>query len=133
MWGTHFAPLPLGARAGGAPTRAGPYIYALQGNNTNKFYRYDPAANTWAVMPTNSGGNARAGSALITVGDFVFSIVGGTNHASRFVPNATTGKWNNLKNSPGNFNAGGSLTTDGTSVWALQGSGRVFWTFSIPT
>ena len=45
LW-TSLAPLPAVAGAGAALASLGPFVYALQGNDTKKFYRYNPATDT---------------------------------------------------------------------------------------
>ncbi len=67
------APWTVGA--GGALAKLGSYIYALEGNSTTGFARYDPASDTWATLaavPATVG----TGGALATDGTYIYALRG---------------------------------------------------------
>ena len=103
---TVLAPIPLGVGWGGSLTRIGNYIYAMRGNNTQNFYRYEISTNTWtsrAATPLK----VQDGGALTNDGTYVYAFQGKTNGFWRYDP--ATNTWASKTNALGVTNQGGAL------------------------
>jgi len=66
---------PANVDRGGALVFAGGYIYALRGDGTRDFWRYNIATNTWSIMPSTPagvewGGALASGSLYALRGNF---------------------------------------------------------------
>jgi uncharacterized repeat protein (TIGR01451 family) len=114
------AAAPWNVGAGGALARLGNFIYALQGNSTTGFARYDTTTNTWTTLrdvPAAVG----SGGALATDGTYIYALRGaGQKNFYRYDPAANT--WAAMANAPWAVNSGGSLTAVGTTLYALRGN-----------
>lgn len=124
---------------GGALVAAGDHVYAFQGNGTNEFWRFDPAAadnGEWAsggAVPAAAPGAVNFGGSLAwDGGDFIYALQGGNSTA--FWRYSISGdSWDVLTNAPAAVAAGGALTYGGSgTIYALQGNQDTgFWKFEI--
>ncbi|MCO6450571.1 MAG: DUF11 domain-containing protein [Caldilineales bacterium] len=105
-WETR-ASVPSTVKWGGALRYLSGYVYALAGDNTRNFYRYDPVANTWTARALTPG-NVQDGGALTTDGTYLYAFQGKTNAFWRYDPTANT--WSVLATAPGAVDQGGALT-----------------------
>lgn len=126
-------------KEGGALTNDGvQYIYALRGDNSRVFLRYDALTNTWddsniADLPATTNKTVLKGGALVYLDGYVYAFLG--NDSSEFWRyEVATNTWTKMTNAPAVINEGGSLTTDGTNVYALQGKKqKLFWRYNVST
>jgi len=106
-----MANTPNNMTLGSCLTYEGTYIYALQGNGTKNFYRYNISANTWTAMATTPV-NMKAGAALTFDGSFIYATAGNaTKGYYRYDRTANT--WTSMANTSVAVSAGGSLVTFG--------------------
>jgi LPXTG-site transpeptidase (sortase) family protein len=112
------APFTIGA--GGALTKLGNYIYALQGGTTTGFARYDITTNTWTTL-TGVTQAVAAGGALTTDGTYIYAFVG-NNKKVFYRYNPTAGTWATMANPPWAVKQGGSLVSIGGTIYALRGN-----------
>lgn len=142
-WNTPVNPTdtPTGVtiKEGGALTNDGvQYIYALRGDNSRVFLRYDALTYTWddsgiADLPATTNKTVLKGGALVYLDGFVYAFLG--NDRSEFWRyEVATNTWTKMTNAPAVINEGGSLTTDGTNIYALQGKKqKLFWRYDVAT
>jgi uncharacterized repeat protein (TIGR01451 family) len=103
------------------------FLYALVGNNTNQFYRYDLNANTWAQR-ANTPAAVNGGGALTYLNGYVYALQGGTQNFWRYDPDADT--WLARASTGFSMAKGAALTTDGTFIYAFQGGSKIFLRYS---
>lgn len=108
------------------------YVFGLQGNDSNSFWRYDISGNSWSSI-ANTPGNVKGGGAL-TYDDstYIYALRGGdSNNFWRY--DVSGNSWSSMANTPGNVNIGGALTYDGSSyIYALQGNdNNAFWRYDV--
>jgi len=112
----------------------GNYVYALRGNGTSEFWRYDTSSNTWSALagaPQNVGAG---GSLAYDGGNYIYALAGGdTNYFWRY--DIAANSWTSLANTWTwcKINAGGALVCGGNGfVYALRGGGKsTFLRYSI--
>ncbi|MDD5626263.1 MAG: DUF2341 domain-containing protein, partial [Patescibacteria group bacterium] len=116
--------------SGGSLVSAGNYIYALRGNDTTDFSRYDSAGNSWSAM-TSISGTVGTGGSLTYDGTYIYALRGGgTTDFYRY--NISGNSWSAMTSISGTVGAGGSLTYDGTYIYALRGGGTTdFYRYNI--
>lgn len=95
-------------------------IYALIGNNTKTFLRYNVTAGTWSAMAQVPGA-VKGGGSLATDGTNVYALRG-NGQKSFYRYNVTTNTWTTLANLPNNVNDGGALRYANGAFYALQGN-----------
>jgi hypothetical protein len=113
------------------------YVYALKGNNTREFYRYDPGTDRWETMESipaagGSGTNrpVRRGAILASVGGKLYAAKGGnTLEFWRYDPVKLSAGWTQLADVPADGSrlksgvaAAGALIGDTAFVYLLKGS-----------
>src|SRR4029077_5851219 len=125
---TAMAVGPANFAAGAALASDGTNIYALTGNNTKTFSRYNVALNTWTAL-TQAPGAFGAGAGLVYAGGNLSATPGhkqggGNLYATRgnkqwgmYRYNIAAGTWTPMANAPSTLNLGSALATDGTSIW----------------
>lgn len=92
---------------GGALTRVGNYIYALQGDGKKGFYRYSIATNSWTTLAATPG-NVADGGALTTDGTYIYAFQGKTTAFWRY--DIATNKWTALASYAAATGQGAALT-----------------------
>jgi uncharacterized repeat protein (TIGR01451 family) len=123
----------LGAVKSGAGLTTGvsagtTYIYALEGNNKNVFWRYDLTANSWATRATLPAATQNTGGNLTTVGNNIFALKGNGatvlySYTIDASGSATANTWATVASAvPFATKLGSALASDGTSVYILQGN-----------
>lgn len=106
---------------GGALTTDGRYLYALRGDKSKGFWRYDPEANIWDGIaappaPVNQGGSL----AYANGGVYAFR---GDSNPQFWRYDTGTNSWVGMRSAPGNVGFGGALAWDGGALlYALQGT-----------
>ncbi|MDD3102264.1 MAG: DUF2341 domain-containing protein, partial [Patescibacteria group bacterium] len=108
-----------GADAGGSLIRVGIYIYALRGNSTTDFYRYNISGNSWSAM-TSITGTVGIGGSMASDGINIYALRGGSSTDSYYY-NILGNSWSAMTSITGTVGAGGSLVYDGASIYALRG------------
>ena len=113
-------------------------VYALAGNNSNQFLRYDPADDTWTLLANAPGAVGRSGT-LSSDGQLLYALRGGnTADFWRYDPN--TDAWTSLEPAPLNLGGSGTSPTLGGgamayysgSMYVLRGDGTTtFWRYDI--
>ena len=143
--------LPYGPRhkpvkAGGALAYAGSsdsgHVFALKGNRTNEFYRYDTRVSSWEdreSLPTVGRSlkfrRVGRGGALTGSGNRLFALKGNSSEFWSYDPGRASYAWGQLPDVPGRpVRDGASLATlaqnDTVYVYLLKGSGtREFYRF----
>ena len=118
--------------AGGAMTTDSVQtIYALAGNTTANFAKYDVISNVWTTLP-NFPSTVAAGGALcyleVAGVKYVYGMAGNSTTTFRRY-NIATQTWTSMAVMPVAVKAGGSLTTDGTYIYALVGGSTGFYRY----
>ena len=118
----------------------GDYLYALQGDNTNNFWRYSISDDNWYKMGNTPGLVYFGGSLVWTGGDNIYALQGGYPSGLNGYPengfwrySITSDSWTSMTDTPEGVSAGGSLAwTGGDNIYALQGDLKDnFWRYSI--
>ncbi len=137
-----------GVAQGGAMTCLGDMLYAFRGNNSNEFYAYNPALDSWqtkAELPfgLKSDGTVllkkvKQGGALVSYGDFIYAFKGGGINEF-WMYNPALDSWYRKKDIPKFYmNAskskkvkiGAALTVYNEIIYAFKGGNtREFWTY----
>ncbi len=138
---------PATVQGGGALTFVGDDIYALGGNGTTNFWKYDSTQatpGTWDSLTGNSiPKEVYSGGALTSDGTYVYATNGGFDKFFwRYDPSGTSGdRWRIMENLPAKMGNRSSQTSqarggityydpDGTpangdeEIWAVTGKGR---------
>ncbi len=98
------------------------YVYALQGDGTTAFWRYDIVANTWSSMASTPSAIGAGGALAYTGGDYIYALRGGgTRNFYRYSISANS--WEQMSSLKAKVGAGGALVYDGTNIYALLGLG----------
>jgi hypothetical protein len=122
---------------GGALAGDTTYLYALAGDNTPEFWRYDPANDAWAQLG-DTPSTVRQG------GTMTYAEEGGVGYLYAFPGKATTSfwryniaddTWTAMTVAPEKVDDGGSLTWDGVDrLYATRGGNHpAFWSYHLPT
>jgi len=127
----------------------GSKVYALKGNNTCEFWRYDPAGtgqSKWEDMPPvpfgpnnkTVGDGSCAAAVQIDGTDYIYLLKGkSTREFYRF--NCSSNTWETLDQAPGGtpthgYRAGSSVASgDGDTLYVLKGSYNEFYAYSSST
>lgn len=113
-------------------TGAGAYVYALRGNNTTAFYRYDMAANDWvsrASAPANMGSDSTG-----TFYNGNIYVLRGSNTATFYSYNESGDSWSTLTDLPATANHGAGVAYNASDglIYALRGNGTSnFYAYTI--
>ncbi|MDW7988403.1 MAG: T9SS type A sorting domain-containing protein, partial [candidate division WOR-3 bacterium] len=108
-------------------------IYALKGNNTTEFWKYDIATDNWNQLSDIRIGNQiykiKPGSCISYTpcdSKYVFLLVGSSRNCDFLVYNITTGYWKNKGNVPDSnqFKEGSCMVAVRDSVFILKGGGK---------
>ena len=143
-----LANFPVTAGSGTALITIGSSIYALGGNNTTSFYRYDIAGNSWSAALAVTPGAVHAGGSLAyTGGNYIYAFRGRNNstglptnefykYCIATTAYCTANTWANLTSTspaPAAIQAGGSMVAlNGTEIYAMGGNGTPnFWKFTV--
>ena len=106
-----------------------PGIYALNGDNTTNFWRYETLSNKWATK-VGTPGAMEEGAALVSDGGQTVYALRGNNLSSFYAYDASNNTWSAKSNTPANVNLGGALTLVGGYVYALGGNNTTaFWRY----
>ena len=123
---------------GGALAALGGYVYALHGNDSAEFLRYEPATDTWTTrapvpLPVGRGG------ALASDGTYLYAFSGdNSRNFFRYDPGANS--WAQMANAPSQVGKPGAAGTRGGtalgrdrgSIYAMAGDGSTsFWRYHI--
>jgi Tol biopolymer transport system component len=125
-------------------------LYAVKGNNTREFWRYDPALSgggtyPWSEMDTVPHGpvwrrvKEGAGLAAATVGDSSYIyLLKGSNTCEFYRYNTQSGAWATMPSAPDGpakrkFKDGSCITYDpeNSSIYALKGGTNEFYSYSV--
>jgi hypothetical protein len=118
----------------------GGHIYAIKGNNTVGFYRYDVAPDSWKQLTDVPFGTkkkkVKGGADMAYVPgdtDYVYLLKGYKNEFYRYSPTANT--WDTLPLAPADKYINGSwIVYDGDSLlYTHQAKGHGFYAFNVKT
>lgn len=105
-------------------------LYALRGNGTTTFWRYNPTTLTWQAR-ANTPAAVSSGGALVSTGTYIYALRG-NNSTSFWRYNASTNVWSTLASTPGSINSGGRLVYLAPYIYALRGNGTAtFYRYDI--
>ncbi|MEO0072011.1 MAG: MBL fold metallo-hydrolase [candidate division WOR-3 bacterium] len=107
-------------------------IYALKGNNTPEFWKYDIATDSWIQLSNVQIGGylypIKQGSSLCyssTDSKYVFLLIGSSKRRDFLAYNVVKNHWKRESNLPdSNFKAGSCMTIVRDSIFVLKGKGR---------
>jgi hypothetical protein len=106
----------------------GVQVYALRGWDSSDFWRYDPAQDTWTVLP-NLPGHVGSGGALAWActersecdgGDYIYAFRGQASPGF-YRYHIPSGRWEPLPDAPEPVHEGGALAWAGGGLFALRG------------
>ena len=121
-----LAPAPAPVDAGGSLTTDGFAVYALRGNNTSDFWRYDPVTDVWTPLantplPVREGGDLAF--ALVSGTPYVYAFRG-ANSPDFFRYDIGAGVWTTQAAFGPLVRWGGALVWDGAgTIFGLKGNG----------
>ena len=133
-WSTLSSP-PATLGIGSAMVASGSAIFALRGEGSASFYRYDIAGNSWTTKANTPEGIYR-GSGLVKAGDYIYALQG-YNSGGFFRYNETGNSWTRMASLPVGSYYGGGITYDGNDyIYALVAGNtdiysRQFYRYSI--
>ncbi len=110
----------------------GDYVYAVRGNNTSEFWRYDFVSGGWDTL-AQVPGLIGSGSSITWGGsDWIFATPTDTTF---WMYDISSDTWTEKAQSPDAFGDGGWLTYDGVnSIYAILGGGRPdVWHYDVAT
>ena len=99
-------------------------LYTFRGNNSNSFYEYDVATDTWSVLP-NAPGVVYTGGDLVEGPDgYLYGLPGiNSNTFWRYDIGSSTWSDEAAADAPLSFNYGSSMIYDGSQyIYALRGA-----------
>ena len=108
---------------GGALTAVGSdTVYALQGNNSNGFWKYTISTNTWTSLAFTPA-NVSSGGELTAVGsDTIYAFPAGNSNVF-WKYTISTNTWIGLASAPSNMSQGAALIAVGTdTIYVLRGN-----------
>lgn len=109
------------------------YIYILRGGNTNGFYRYTIATDTWTTLSVTPGNVGYGGSIEAGPGGVLYATQGG-NVPTFWKYTIATDTWTTVSSAPKNFYIGGSISYDGSRyIYGLPGSDDAFYRYDTTT
>jgi len=109
----------------------GGYIYALRGDGSTDFWRYDIATNTWSAMASTPD-NVNGGGALVYDGTAIYALRGSdTKDFWRY--DIATNTWADRASTDENIKKGGALVYDGTYIYAFRGGDTNEWLIHLLT
>jgi Tol biopolymer transport system component len=116
-------------KGGGALAGLGGYVYALKGNNSQYFFRYDTLTMEWTELcPIPSGSPSKKvkdGAALVAFNGYIWALKGNnTKQFWRFDPNVTTNPWTSKGEILDKIKMGGALTYLADTIYALRGGNK---------
>lgn len=99
-----------------------PAIYALLGNTTTGFYRYNVTENTWTAMRATPAAVGAGGALSYTGGDYIYALRGGTT--TDFWRYSISGNtWTAMTGPANPVGAGGALSwAGGDYIYAFRGA-----------
>ncbi|MCA1962781.1 MAG: carboxypeptidase regulatory-like domain-containing protein, partial [Prosthecobacter sp.] len=96
-------------------------LFALRGNSTNTFWRYDANTLTWQAR-ANAPATINAGASLASNGTHLFALRGNSTTAFyRYDPSTNT--WTTRASAPATISSGGRLVYLAPFFYALRGNG----------
>lgn len=109
------------------------YIYVLRGGNTNGFYRYALATDTWTTLAVTPGNVSYGGSIEAGPEGFLYATQGGTL-ATFWKYDIALNTWSAVSSAPKTFAVGGSISYDGSRyIYGLPGSDDAFYRYDTTT
>ncbi len=99
------------------------YIYALKGQGTNSFFRYNVGSSTWSQITDNLPATVNTGADLINGRDGYLYATRGTNTSSYYRYPMTGGSWENVIDIPATVSTGGMSVYNNNKNWVIPGAG----------
>ncbi len=111
----------------------GNYIYALHGNGTRDFMRYDIVNKKWDPLTPTPKSVWWGGSLVSTGDDYIYALRGKSKSFWRY--SITNNSWEKLADTPDSVNEGGDLVAvDANTLYAVAGGGSTyFWKYDVTT
>ncbi|MDZ7843608.1 MAG: hypothetical protein U5K99_07385 [Anaerolineales bacterium] len=111
-------------------------VYALMGNGSNTFKRYNPVSDSWIdiiTIPWLFYWNSNAGDMTFAGGNSLYTFFPGYFWLHPFYRySTTTNSWYPLVDTPEQILPGAALVfAGGNDLYALRGGGRTFWHYDI--
>ncbi len=110
------------------------YIYALRGDGSRVFGRYDINWKTgdpgtqWTTLG-QAPANIKQGGALVYLNGNLYALRG-DRKIDFYRYNVAGAAWTSMASTPAQVKDGGALTTDGTYIYAFQGNNqKLFWRY----
>jgi N-acetylneuraminic acid mutarotase len=124
-------PWPYYVEEGGALITDGTYIYAFVGNGNNKFYRYNPADNTWTTLTDVPRGVSYGADFAYDGSDTIYATTGG--YQSYFYKySISQATWTRIADVPLSTYYGSSIEYYNGNIYYTRGAWwRVLYKFTI--
>ncbi len=109
-------------------------IYVLSGGNTNAFYSYSIANNTWTTLATVPGNVYQGGTMIRNGSDDSIYVLQGNNGTGFYKYSISAGTWTTLTTVPGAIGVGAAMIRNGSddSIYVSQGNNATgFYKYSI--
>jgi len=106
--------------AGGSLATDGTDVFALLGNNSNRFRRFDVETLAWGANLPNTPDAINTGGALVSADDGNFYATRGNNEDRFYQYDGTA--WSSWTRTGPTVGAGGDLATNGTRLFVLGGN-----------
>jgi len=105
-------------------------LYALRGNYSKDFWRYDISVNSWTSL-ANTLARVKYGGALAGDGSSYIYAFRGDNRDDFWRYDIAANSWASKTDAPGTVKEGGALTYDGSGyIYALRGdNSKDFWRY----
>lgn len=126
---TQLSDAPFASTNGGVQyVAADGMVYFFAGNNTFRFWKYNPNTNQF-LGPAEAPNTLAAGSDMVYYNGVLYT-PRGANTATLYSYTPNTNAWATLQNAPGNFNFDTSGAAAGTFLYFFQGNSTAFWRYA---
>lgn len=126
---TSLQDAPFAATNGGVEyNQSDNLVYFFAGNNTQRFWKYNPTTNMF-LGPAEAPSTLAIGSDMVYYNNVLYT-PRGVNTATLYSYTPNTNTWATLQNAPGNFNFDTKGVAAGTFLYFFQGNNTTFYRYA---